>query len=351
MKMVTVIGRGHGGTRAMSHTLSASGVFMGEPLNVSGDLLPPEAMYEACRVMSKHVKYLGNMKWDFDALHTMPIDPAFTRLIEQYLQSVLSSSAPLRGWKIPETTLVFPWIVRMFPEIHYIHWVRDPRDSILAAHLTDDLSVFGVEYDRTDNVRLRRAISWKYQVELIKATPKPRNWHTVRFEDFVLDQDRTLRQLEDYLGIPLAKIEARPDSIARWREDAGEHDFDFFRDDLVAFHYPLDKRKARPARIRKAFVMSVNPGMEEEYEKRHRPIWPELQAMLKKHGAHMYSIYLHRETRQLFGYVEIEDEARWAQVPQQEICRKWWTYMKDIMPSHPDHSPIAVELHEVFHID
>ncbi len=30
--LVTVIGRGHSGTRAMSHTLSASGVFMGSPL-------------------------------------------------------------------------------------------------------------------------------------------------------------------------------------------------------------------------------------------------------------------------------------------------------------------------------
>ncbi len=40
---VTVIGRGHSGTRAMSHTLSASGVFMGSPLNESGDLLPPES--------------------------------------------------------------------------------------------------------------------------------------------------------------------------------------------------------------------------------------------------------------------------------------------------------------------
>ena len=43
--LTTIIGRGHSGTRAMSHTLSASGVWMGEPLNGSGDLLPPQAMY------------------------------------------------------------------------------------------------------------------------------------------------------------------------------------------------------------------------------------------------------------------------------------------------------------------
>ena len=69
-----------------------------------------------------------------------------------------------------------------------IHWVRDPRDSIFGGHRTDDLSDFGIEYERTDDVRRRRAISWKYQYELMKATPKPAHWMLVRFEDFVLQQ-------------------------------------------------------------------------------------------------------------------------------------------------------------------
>ncbi len=33
-----------------------------------------------------------------------------------------------------------------------------------------------------------------------------------------------------------------------------------------------------------AFVMSVDKGKEVEYERRHRPIWPELEAVLKEHG-------------------------------------------------------------------
>ena len=38
--------------------------------------------------------------------------------------------------------------------------------------------------------------------------------------------------------------------------------------------------------IRKAFRMAVNPGQHEEYERRHSPIWQELQDVLAKHGAH-----------------------------------------------------------------
>ncbi|MGB8353291.1 MAG: L-rhamnose mutarotase [Chthoniobacteraceae bacterium] len=103
--------------------------------------------------------------------------------------------------------------------------------------------------------------------------------------------------------------------------------------------------------IRKAFIMSVNPGQEEEYTRRHSPIWPELEATLKSHGVHNYSIFLNKETSQLFAYVEIEDEARWAAIAATPICRKWWAHMQDLMPSNPDNSPISTELPQVFHID
>lgn len=221
----------------MSHTLSESGVYMGARLNVSGDLIPADDLYEACRVMAKHVIHKGGLEWDFSALHTMPIDPEFKRLVESYLSSVLAGDSEHRGWKLPETTLVYPWIVRMFPEIYYIHWIRDPRDSILGRHLTDDLADFGVPYDRTDDVRLSRAISWKYQREIVKSTPPPKHTIEVRFEDFILDQERTLVRLEEFLGIPLARIEARPESVGRWKTDEGVHDFDFLKADMAELAY------------------------------------------------------------------------------------------------------------------
>jgi len=104
-------------------------------------------------------------------------------------------------------------------------------------------------------------------------------------------------------------------------------------------------------KIRQAFVMSVNLGAEEEYEKRHNPVWPELEKVLKDHGVSNYSIFLHPETRQLFGYAEIENEEQWASIEATEICRKWWKQNVGIMPSNPDHSPVSAPLREVFHLD
>jgi hypothetical protein len=234
---ITIIGRGHSGTRAMSHTLSASGVFMGSPLNPSGDLLPPQDMYAASRLVGQRVRWLGGLEWDWSQLFNGSVDPEFERLIQSYLKSVLESQHPVTGWKIPETTLVFPWITRLFPDVKYIYWIRDPRDCILGQHLTDDLRAWNVNYPKTADIRRRRAISWKYQYDLVKATPRPASWIEVRFEDFILKQEATLARLEAYLGLPLARIPVNPETVGRWKTDKGRHDFDFFVPALREYGY------------------------------------------------------------------------------------------------------------------
>lgn len=103
-------------------------------------------------------------------------------------------------------------------------------------------------------------------------------------------------------------------------------------------------------KIRKSFVMSVHEGAEDEYERRHSPIWKDLEKTLKEHGVSNYSIFLLPETRQLFGYAEIESEELWNAIAGTETCRRWWKHMADIMPSNPDSSPIATPLREVFHL-
>jgi L-rhamnose mutarotase len=102
--------------------------------------------------------------------------------------------------------------------------------------------------------------------------------------------------------------------------------------------------------IRKAFVMSVNPGCEAEYERRHQPIWAELASLLKAHGAHNYSIFHDPATNALFAYVEIEDEARWQAIARTELCQRWWTSMRHLMPANADNSPVSREVREVFYL-
>lgn len=103
--------------------------------------------------------------------------------------------------------------------------------------------------------------------------------------------------------------------------------------------------------IRTATKMKVYTDCYEEYKRRHDELWPEMEAILKSHGAHQYSIFLDEETGTLFAYVEIESEEKWAKVAQTEVCQKWWAYMKDIMETNSDDSPKSQKLKEVFYLD
>ena len=235
--LVTVIGRGHSGTRAISHTLAQSGFYMGTTQNLSGDLLPPEPLYEACCVFSRRIKYQSNFQWDFSGVLEGEIDPEFRRLVETYLKDIIASPAVRKGWKLPETTLIFPWIARMYPDAYYIHWVRDPRDCILSEHLTDRLSRFGIPCDDPSEVQLARAISWKYQADLIRATPRPRHFLSLRFEDFVLDQDSTLEKLTQFLGVPMVKIAIKPDAVGRWKNQPPVVNLEFLKEEMARLGY------------------------------------------------------------------------------------------------------------------
>jgi L-rhamnose mutarotase len=97
--------------------------------------------------------------------------------------------------------------------------------------------------------------------------------------------------------------------------------------------------------------MAVLPGQYEEYARRHAPIWHELEEALVAFGAHRYSIFLDDSDGSLFGYVEIEDEVRWNAIAETDVCRRWWRYMRDVMPVNPDDSPRSIALREVFHLE
>ena len=100
----------------------------------------------------------------------------------------------------------------------------------------------------------------------------------------------------------------------------------------------------------KAFRMRVHPEQVAEYERRHNPIWPELESVLKTHGVRRYVIFLDESTADLFAYAEIESEERWQAIATTDVCRRWWQSMKVLMPSHPDGRPESGDLRKVFQL-
>ncbi|MGR3812008.1 L-rhamnose mutarotase [Jiulongibacter sp. NS-SX5] len=101
---------------------------------------------------------------------------------------------------------------------------------------------------------------------------------------------------------------------------------------------------------RLGFKMKLLPGFEQEYQKRHDEIWPELSNLLGEHGISDYSIFLDSETLDLIGILKIEDEQKMDELPKTVIMQKWWAYMADIMETNDDNSPVSIPLNEVFYM-
>ncbi len=102
--------------------------------------------------------------------------------------------------------------------------------------------------------------------------------------------------------------------------------------------------------VRKAYKMKLIEGNEKEYQKRHAEIWPEMIKMIKEDGISNYSIFWDRETNYLFSYMEVEDDRSDKAMAANNLRNKWWAYMKDIMVTNADNSPVSIGLEEMFHL-
>ena len=102
---------------------------------------------------------------------------------------------------------------------------------------------------------------------------------------------------------------------------------------------------------REAFKMFLKPGFEDEYQRRHAAIWPELKKMLSDGGVYDYSIYWDCYTNILFVCQKTKGEESSQDMGFNPIVQKWWDYMADIMEVNPDNSPVTIPLKEVFHMN
>lgn len=229
--MIIVVGRGNSGASLLAHTLSASGVYMGQ-LAPNYDHVPKEGLasiHAAVSLYSPFVEKIGNV-WLFTRANSHETPPyAFTKAVRSYARAIVNHRKSNCGWKLPATALALPWVIKMFPKAHYIQWDRDPRDCIQRSHPLDDLSRFGVRTRQSDNIYEQRAWSWIYQAELLRWTPRPKRWLRVRYEDFVRDQESTIERIEFFTDErlerlpvtqePIGRHHGNPDSIPGFLED------------------------------------------------------------------------------------------------------------------------------------
>nr|CAD6617013.1 L-rhamnose mutarotase [Rhizobium sp. Khangiran2] len=107
-----------------------------------------------------------------------------------------------------------------------------------------------------------------------------------------------------------------------------------------------------PANMEKhAFKMRLNPGMAQEYKRRHDEIWPELVELLHEAGVSDYSIFLDEENNTLFGVLWRRSDHTMAALPGHPVMQRWWAHMADIMAANEQQEPVSKSLRLVFHME
>ena len=107
--------------------------------------------------------------------------------------------------------------------------------------------------------------------------------------------------------------------------------------------------------MRVCFRSSVQPGLIDEYRRRHAAVWPEMLSALKDAGWHNYSLFLGADGL-LVGYVECDDfDAVRARMALTEVNARWQAEMASLFdnPDTTDQAPDEgfLVLEEVFNLD
>lgn len=68
-------------------------------------------------------------------------------------------------------------------------------------------------------------------------------------------------------------------------------------------------------------------------------------------GVSEFSIFLDEETITLFGFQKVSGKGGSQDLCENEMIKRWWAFMVDIIQSNPNHSPISIPLEEVFYLD
>ena len=213
---VILLGRGGSGTRLLSDLALLNGVFLGNRLNASQDSVEwLEVLYPLALEAIVAGVAPGSGR-----------DAFWRARIRQQAAGILGAAGltadSLWGWKLPETMLALPQVLRAFPHARVVHLVRHPVGSAFRrTHTTSRMdnpigrAALPAAYRACgmdpaaipgDPPCLHNAASWQFQVGGVLAVLQGiagdgRVLH-LRYEDVCVDPAGAQRGLARFLGLP-----------------------------------------------------------------------------------------------------------------------------------------------------
>jgi len=226
---IIVGGSGGSGTRLIRSLLSESGVFMGTDDNEAGDTLVFSL------VLQRSINPI--------LMHTHALDYTLSQLSQDFRETLLSDfskaarhhailcppSAIQWGWKNPRCMFVLPLLHEIYPQMRFIHVVRDGYDMAFSSNQRQPQRYFRALFDeaRADMTCEDFAQFWaRVNTDVLRWTRRElgNRCLIVRLEDMCDQPEKSIGRLLEWAGLPVQNMSAlcslvkRPQSLGRWRQ-------------------------------------------------------------------------------------------------------------------------------------
>jgi len=224
-----IVGGSRGsGTRLIRSLLAESNVFMGYDDNDSGDA---------------HVFSLLLQRYINPILqHTHTLDYSLSQLSQNLRETLLTEfstaarhhailcppSAIQWGWKNPRCMFILPVLQEIYPQMRFIHVVRDGYDMAFSSNQRQSQKHYYALFDeaRANMTCEDHAKFWaRVNTEVLRWTRRELGDRclTVRLEDMCDQPEKAIQRLLEWAGLPvqnvgtLRSLVKSPQSLGRWR--------------------------------------------------------------------------------------------------------------------------------------
>ncbi|HVI82562.1 MAG TPA: sulfotransferase [Chthoniobacterales bacterium] len=215
---------GGSGTRVVARIARHAGYDLGTYLNEAGDALAFQPFFNIWtnRFLRAGRRGLRKREW-------AGMESDFEAALSKHLST--SPAAGLRwGWKAPRSIYLLPFLHLRFPELKFIHIVRDGRDMAFSNNQNQVLKhgravLNPLEY-LLNPVPIRSILLWdrvNARAAEFGETKLCENYHLVHFEDLCRQPIETTARLLRFLGTGLdarsvAETEVSPPTtLGRWK--------------------------------------------------------------------------------------------------------------------------------------
>lgn len=216
---------GGSGTRVVARLAQRAGYNLGSYLNEANDALAFHPFHE--RWIDRFLEAQNRKSNAADEMEQMTKD--FGVALAQHLGSKIASESRW-GWKAPRSIYLLPFLHAQFPELKFVHVLRDGRDMAFSKN-QNQLRKHGARVMSSrecwfSSEPVRSILLWarvNLQAAEFCEMHLENNYLRIRFEDLCEKPIETTTQLLQFLDSDLdpesvARGEiAPPDSLGRWR--------------------------------------------------------------------------------------------------------------------------------------